>query len=75
MPAFGLFFARGVFVVLFVWQIVVLMKLEFSDAFKPLSVTNNSVGSRSAAADHEGNDSSAHVACSGRSQTDAVLHN
>ena len=42
---------------------------------KNISITINSVGSRLAAADHVGNNSSAHVAGSGRSRTNAVLYN
>ena len=42
---------------------------------KPLSVTNNSVVSRSAAAGHVGKNNSAHVARRGRWWTDAVHYN
>ena len=48
---------------------------NFKLQLRSLSVTNNSVGSRSTAACHVGNSSSAHVARNGRSRTDAVLHN
>ena len=42
-------------------------------ALKPLSVTNNSVGSRTATASQVGQNSSAYIARSGRSRTDAVI--
>ena len=42
---------------------------------KPLSATNNSVASRMDATNHVGHNSSAHVARSGHSRTDAILHN
>ena len=50
-------------------------EIWFSTFLEPLSVTNNSVGSRSAAAGYVANNRSAHVARSGRSRTYAVLHN
>ena len=42
-------------------------------AFKPLLVTNNSFGSRTAAADNMGAATAAHVARSVRSRIDAVI--
>ena len=40
---------------------------------KPFSVTNNSVGTRMATVSQVGHNSSTHVACSGRSRTNAVI--
>ena len=42
---------------------------------KPLLVTNNSVGSRTAAAGNVGASIVSHMACSGCSRTDAVICN
>ena len=46
-------------------------------ALQPLSVTNNSVNSRTAYSSHvdHNSSSSVHIARSGRSQTDAVISN
>ena len=44
----------------------------FFSCLKPLSVTNNSVGSRTAAASQVGHNSSARVASSGHSRTNAL---
>ena len=48
---------------------------ERMEKLKPLSVTDNRVGTRSAAASHVGHNSSVHNSLSGRSRTDAVICN
>ena len=52
---------------------IILATLPWTDFLKPLSVTNNSVGSRTAAASKVGAAVVAHLAGSGRSRTDAVI--
>ena len=47
----------------------------FCNSFRPISVTNNNVSSRTGVASHVDHNSSAHVARSGRSRTDAVIYN
>ena len=48
---------------------------KYLNTFKPLSLTNDSVGSQTDAVSHVGHNSSDLVACSGRSWTDAVICN
>ena len=61
-------------------QLKIRVHTRFSNAFmfaslKPLPVTKNSVGLRTAAAVNVGAALLAHVTCSGRSQTDDVISN